>query len=273
MKAKKIIISLIISLITIGSVFSVKLITNAETVNKAVSESAEEDLLYGIGSTSKVFTTAAVMILVDQGKVNLDVPLTKYISEFEMADERYKKITPRMLLNHSSGLRGSNYNNTFLLGDNDRIAYNQLLTNLKSESLKADPGEYSVYCNDGFTLAEILIERVSGMSFTDFIQKYITKPLDMNNTITSQSDTSLYNFSKGYSKSNNMELPTENISIIGTGGIYSTAEDLCKFSRLFMSDSYNNILSKECVEAVANVDENKTMINYEMNDTNFNYGL
>lgn len=276
MKAKKlrIITALFITAITVILVFSVKLITNAETVKNKVSDNLNYDnSLYGIGSVSKVFTAASVMILVDQGKVDLDAPLTDYIKEFKMADERYKEITPRMLLNHSSGIRGFHYNNTFLLGDNDRSAYDQLLEKLKNEKLRANPGEFSVYCNDGFTLAEILVERVSGISFTEFIEKYITKPLEMNNTITPRNDTSSYNFSKIYSKSNNMELPTENTNVIGTGGIYSTAEDLCKLSKLFTNNSSNNILSKKSVKAMENINENKTMINYTHDDSNFNYGL
>lgn len=52
--------------------------------------------------------------------------------------------------------------------------------------MKADPGAFSVYCNDGFTLAEILVERVSGMSFTEFLHQKFTEPLKLNHTITSQ---------------------------------------------------------------------------------------
>lgn len=276
MKAKKlrIITSLLAAVITVSAIFSVKVITNAEVIKNEMSNSEiHDDSVYGIGSISKMFTTVAVMMLSEQGKIDLDVPLTNYIPEFEMADERYKRITPRMLLNHSSGLKGTHNNNIMLLDDNDESTYNGLLNSLKSESLKSDPGEFSVYCNDGFTLAEILVERVSGMSFTDFIYKYITNPLEMSNTITPRSEKSSYNFSKIYSLANNMELPTENTNIIGTGGIYSTAEDLCKFSKIFMNNSSNNILSKKSVEDMKNKNENKTMINYDYDDSSFNYGL
>ena len=62
------------------------------------------DSLYGVASISKIFTTAAVMKLVEAGKINLDQPVVKYIPEFQMKDARCKDITVRMLLNHSSGL-------------------------------------------------------------------------------------------------------------------------------------------------------------------------
>ena len=55
------------------------------------------------------------MKLVDEGKVDLDAPVARYIPDFKMKDKRYKHITPRMLLNHSSGLQGSTFNNSFYL--------------------------------------------------------------------------------------------------------------------------------------------------------------
>ncbi len=140
--------------------------------------------IYGIGSTSKMMLTAAVMKLVDEGKIDLDVPVVNYIPDFKMKDNRYKQITPRMLLNHSSGLLGTSTSNATLYGDNDTYSHDTFLEQLANQNLKADPGAYSVYSNDGFTLAEILVERVSGIGFTSFIHKYFTEPLDMKHTKT-----------------------------------------------------------------------------------------
>ncbi|MED3353225.1 serine hydrolase, partial [Bacillus thuringiensis] len=105
-----------------------------------------KDTLYGIGSVSKMYATAAVMKLVDEGKVDLDAPVVHYVPDFKMKDERYKRITPRMLLNHSSGLQGSTLSNAFLFNDNDTYAHDVLLRQLSNQSLKADPGALSVYC-------------------------------------------------------------------------------------------------------------------------------
>lgn len=62
-----------------------------------------------------MYATAAVMKLVDEGKVDLDAPVVRYVPDFKMKDGRYKRITPRMLLNHSSGLQGSTLGNAFYL--------------------------------------------------------------------------------------------------------------------------------------------------------------
>ena len=89
-----------------------------------------DDILYGIGSVSKVYTTAAVLKLSDQGKLRLDAPVTTYLPDFTMADARYQDITVRMLLNHSSGLAGSTTANAFLLNDPDTLAADTLLEEL-----------------------------------------------------------------------------------------------------------------------------------------------
>ncbi|CAM3122568.1 beta-lactamase family protein [Paenibacillus taichungensis] len=227
--------------------------------------------IYGIGSTSKMVLTAAVMKLVDEGKIDLDKPVVNYIPDFKMKDNRYKQITPRMLLNHSSGLLGSSGSNATLYGDNDTYSHDTFLDQLATQTLKADPGEYSVYCNDGFTLAEILVERVSGMGFTAFIHKYITEPLDMNHTKTPQDVVEPAEMAGIYSPLYEGQLPQENYNIIATGGIYSTAEDLVKFSQIFTGE-VEGILSNKSVEAMAQ-EEYKRGMWPEDSDTSISYGL
>lgn len=231
-----------------------------------------KDTIYGIGSTSKVFTAAAVMKLVDDGKVSLDTPVVQYIPEFTMKDERYKKITIRMLLNHSSGLRGTTIGNAFLLGDNDTYAHDTLLNQLQKQTLKADPGAYSVYCNDGFTLAEIVVERVSGLSFTEFLHKHFTQPLAMHHTKTPLDTVDSKKFAGTYHLAFEGQLPTENTNHIGTGGIYSTAEDLVRFSQIFTGQN-DKILSTDSVKAMRAEEFKKGMWPKGDADTTVNYGL
>ncbi len=216
--------------------------------------------------------TTAVMKLVDEGKVNLDTPIVNYIPDFKMKDKRYQQITPRMLLNHSSGLLGTSSNSAILFGDNDTYAHDTLLEQLANQNLKADPGAYSVYSNDGFTLAEILVERVSGMSFTTFMHRYITEPLDMNNTQTPQDRVDLSQMAATYSATNaKQQLPLETTNMIASGGIYSTAEDLVKFSRIF-TGQVEGILSRESVDAMEQ-EEYKSGIWPEESDSSIAYGL
>ncbi|MFF2911279.1 serine hydrolase domain-containing protein [Paenibacillus sp. NPDC057934] len=228
-----------------------------------------KDTMYGIGSTSKMFTTVAAMQLVDQGKIDLDTPVVRYIPGFTMKDERYKQITPRMLLNHSSGLNGSSLTNAFLFEDNDTYAHDTLLKQLAGQTLKADPGAYSVYCNDGFTLAEILIERVSGMDFTSYIHQNITEPLGMTNTKTPLDSPSTAKMAGLYYPAYSGQLPNETANVIGAGGIYSTAEDLARFSKIFTGEAVE-VLSGKSAAAMAQ-DEYKTPLWPDDTASSFDY--
>ncbi|MBX0353686.1 serine hydrolase [Bacillus thuringiensis serovar shandongiensis] len=230
-----------------------------------------KDTLYGIGSVSKMYATAAVMKLVDEGKVDLDAPVVNYVPDFKMKDGRYKRITPRMLLNHSSGLQGSTLSNAFLFNDNDTYSHDFLLQQLSNQSLKADPGAFSVYCNDGFTLTEILVERVSGMSFTEFLHQRFTEPLKMNHTKTPQDKWRDEKRAGLYFPAYQGQLPIESVNVIGTGGVSSTAEDMVRFSQLFMGQG-KGILSDKVVKAMEQEEYKKGMWPGD-GDNIFNYGL
>lgn len=237
-------------------------------------QAAAEPLMYGIGSTSKVVTAAAVMRLADEGKLDLKKPLITYIPEFEMADERYRRITPEMLLDHSSGLPGSTLNNAMLLGDNDTENHDMLLARLKKQRLKSDPGDIQVYCNDGFTLAEILVERVTGLSFTEYIDREFSENLGLTQFKTPQSGNLSGRLAKIYDEGTGEELPPEHANVIGSGGIYATAMDICRFSEIFMKNRAGKagLLSDGALLAMETSRYNEE-INPNGYDTTLSYGL
>lgn len=203
--------------------------------SKAYAKEEEQPSLYGIGSTSKIVTAAAVLQIAEEGLIDLDAPLTQYIPEFSMADPRYQDITPRMLLNHTSGLPGSTLTNSMLLGDPDTDNHDHLLERLRSQRLKADPGAFGTYCNDGFTLAEILVERVTGLTFSQYLQTKFAEPLGLTAFTTPQSLTDLNRLAPVYDNATGRRLPAEFPNVIGSGGIYANAADLCRFSQVFMT--------------------------------------
>lgn len=205
--------------------------------------------MFGIGSVSKMYVTAAAMALVDDGKVELDQPLTTYLPDFKMADERYKEITVRMLMNHSAGLYGSHYKNTILMNDNDTQNVDSLLDNLSKEPLKSDPGEYSVYANDGFQLLELLVERVSGTEYSDFLAKRFEDPLKLTSTKTPLDEFDRARLEPVRLPGVPQALPPENANILGTGGVYSTAEELTSFSEV-LSGKHPELLSKKSAAAM-----------------------
>lgn len=219
----------------------------SRTENRALTD----DILYGIGSVSKIYTTVAVMQLAEAGRVSLDAPVTRYLKDFKMADERYRQITVRMLLNHSSGLMGSPFENAMLFGDADPVAADSLLEQLSTQRLKADPGAYSVYCNDGFTLAELVVEAVTGMEFMDYVRTRILKPAGLENTFAPGDTFDTGRLAKTYRGADTRALPQDCLNLVGTGGIYATASDLAAFggaligTKLLRQSSLNAMAAPE----------------------------
>ena len=86
-----------------------------------------DERVYCIGSVSKVYVTTAVMQLADKGLVDIDAPITDYIPNFRMADPRYTGITVRMLMNHTSGIMGTQFANMELSNDNYMVSNDEFI--------------------------------------------------------------------------------------------------------------------------------------------------
>lgn len=226
--------------------------------------------LFNMGSVSKTFCAAGVMLLVDDGKVELDAPVTKYLPEFKMADPRYKDITVRMLLNHTSGVPGTAYANNMGYAFNKMI-YEDTLANLSHSHLKAAPGETAPYCNDGFTLAEMLIAEVSGRDYIDFLSERVFSPLSLTRAGLSVGERPNDGISAFYQPDTAKKVPPEVLSVLGAGGLSSNAEDLVVFLDSFSKDGTTILSEKSIAEMTkaqpskfAQAAEKETGINPEM---------
>ncbi len=214
--------------------------------NRSENRPVDMNTRFNIGSTSKMFVAAAILMLVDEGKVALDENVAKYIPEFKMKDKRYEDITVRMLFNHSSGLPGTTFFPAYKSGvDPHEI----LLETLKDANLKHDPGGISIYCNDGFTLAEIIVERVSGKKFLDFLKERIFDPLEMRNTSASVGEIGEENIAERYDPKSSKKYPHETYTVYAAGGLSSTAEDLCRFGNSFTSGG-KHLLSETSIKEI-----------------------
>lgn len=207
----------------------------------------DRNTVFNISSISKVYCATAVMLLVDEGKIELDKPVTAYLPEFTMADERYKDITVRMLLNHTSGLLGT------INPGSGGYEYNAdypatVLATLAKSYLKHNPGEMAVYCNDGFTVAEMVVAKVSGKRYIDFLRERVFKPLALGKSgpaVAQRADEKNLVVARIYNSSGQLE-PLEVVSTHGAGGLSATAEDLCRFADSF-STGGRHILSPSAI--------------------------
>ncbi len=235
-----------------GTAISFALIKEGEVVAAAATGTRDGDPdnpvtirdLFNIGSTSKVYCTMAIMKLVEMGLVDLDTPVYKYIPDFRMDDPRYRDITVRHCLNHSSGLPGTDYSMGFMTKFCDRRTYNASFLDYISKSmLKAAPGDYSVYCNDGFIVAQLVVEYVTGMSLTTFLQKYILEPIGCVSTCSGENNPDNRAL---------VHLPDrapEKIMIVGTGGISTDMSDCARFGWQFIEPG--KVFSRESAEETA----------------------
>ena len=197
---------------------------------------ASQARIYNIASISKMYSTLAVMQLVDEGKVELDAPVTDYLPGFEMEDERYKDLTVRMLMDHTNGIAMGNGIDHYLYEDVDSYVHDNILSLMKEMRLKADPGEYPCYGNYGFILLEFITENVSGMSYTDYVRENIAGRIDAEHTGTA---LSLYAGDIGderavlYNGALPVDYPYEMAA--GPGGIYAAATDVADFGAAFFT--------------------------------------
>lgn len=188
-----------------------------------------------IASVSKTFTAMAVLKLWQDGKLNIDDELSKYITNFN-----YPGVTVRSLLNHRSGLPNYLYFMEDLGWDKTKIATNEdvldYLVNKKAtlENITS-PNTHFTYCNTNYALLALLVEKVSGMKFPVYLQQTFFGPLQMKNTFVYQPTDSVkpalsYDFRGRLIPLNHLD------GVYGDKNIYTTPQDLFTWDRALTSN-------------------------------------
>jgi CubicO group peptidase (beta-lactamase class C family) len=176
------------SLIDTGSIPGIAIaITNKQDIlyskgfgvtNMQTKEKLQPSHVFHIASISKTFTATAVMQLVDKGKINIDTALVNYLPYFRMDDERYKMITIKQMLNHTSGMPDvEDYE--WEKGIDDEGAAERYTKSLTDMKLVSNPGTEYHYSNIAFDVMADLIAKVSGTSFEKYIKENILYSIDM----------------------------------------------------------------------------------------------
>ncbi len=231
---------------------SVALVDGDRVIWSEAFGDAATSTLYGICSLSKMLATVAVMILVDQERVSLDEPITTYIADFTMPlDPRYRDITVRMLLNHSSGLPGNDVRGGITLTPYPGYAAG-MMDSLKYQRLKHDPGTMSSYNNDGFTMVENLVKAVTDQEYPDFVRRNIFDPLGMTSSRYQTEPLPENSYAAPYNGTT--RLPMFSFNVYGSGGLFSTPEELSRLAVMLINKGMygsRRILSARSVAAMA----------------------
>lgn len=194
---------------------------------------------FQIGSISKVFTSLAIMQLRDEGLIQLDAPVTNYLPWFTTEDTSLSDlITIHDLLNHTSGLPGRLNTHDVKSSDADTIAV-QIKRKLQKVQLVASPGTTYEYTNMNYDLLQLIIEKVSGQSFPDYMNHYIFQPLDMNRTSFSR-EAGLDNSATGHRYIWGELRPFHEqpaFATLGSAGLATNAEDLGAYISFLLTSS------------------------------------
>lgn len=185
----------------------------------------------GIGSVTKTFTALAAMQLQEQGVVDIDQPLSRYLPEFRIRThgEDRNQVTLRRLITHSSGVP----TDVFRDMRSDQARYTDVVTLLNRTALAHAPGTVGLYSNAGYNLLGHALVKASGIDYPDYLKQRIFMPLGMNNTGFAD-DPHAAGRSKAYGP-DGAEAAAFELRDIASGGIYSTAEDLAIYAAALMA--------------------------------------
>jgi CubicO group peptidase (beta-lactamase class C family) len=188
------------------------------------------DTQFRVGSMNKMFTSVATLQLVEAGKLSLDDPIGKYLPDYPNKDVA-TKVTVRHLLTHTGGT-GDIFGPQFV---KNRLALKEHGDYLKlygSRGLTHEPGAQFEYSNYGFVLLGAIIEKVTGMSYYDYVRSRVFQPAGMTSTDSLPEAESVPNRAAGYMRGEGGWVPnTDTLPWRGTsaGGGYSTVGDLLRF--------------------------------------------
>jgi CubicO group peptidase (beta-lactamase class C family) len=217
------------------------------------------DALFLPGSIGKLYTATLIMMLVDEGKVDIDKPIRTYLPDFEVLDRRAtESVTPRDLLTHTSGFDGDHFVNTGR-GDDALARYVDGCADLPQI---AEPGLIWTYSNSGYAILGRIVEVVTGQSFEDVLRERLFAPLELKHTVSFAEDVIVHPAAVGHVADPDDE---SRLIVSPTWGLYrsfgpmgaavvASAGDVLAFARLHLDGGLapdgKRLLSGELVDAM-----------------------
>lgn len=246
--------------------------TSTGFANLATRIPMTDDTISQIGSISKVFTATLAMILVDEGTLDLDTPVIKYVPDLPLQDQSAReRITLRHLLSHTAGFEGDRFID-YGRGDDALATAIAGFGSLRQWSV---PGELWSYCNAGFYLASRVIEVVAGEPFETVFRQRLIEPLGLETAFFFAEDVitrphavghQLAERNDGHTVAHGYSLPRH---VNGTGGVVCSTRELLRFAQLHLSDGEIDGTRIVSAESAAAMREPVT----EAGDFHRSYGL
>ena len=210
---------------------------------------ARPEMRYSIGSISKQFTAAAILVLADQGKLSLDDHVSRFVPNLTRA----KDVTIRQLLSHTSGYQDywpQDYVPPFML---EPITADRILDLWARKPLDFDPGTQWQYSNTNFVIAGLIIEKASGMPLLEFLSKKVFTPLDMKSVMNIDQSKLPETDPTGYMRYGLGPLrpaPKEGRGwLFAAGELAMPAQDLAKWDVSLINQSLLKLASYQAMES------------------------
>jgi D-alanyl-D-alanine carboxypeptidase len=204
----------------------------------------EKDSVFEIGSISKTFTAIGILMLQEKGKLSVNDRLTKYFPQYP----GWHDITLKHLLQHTSGIKEMTETEPFKSHRQKDWTPQEVIARLAGEPLDFEPGQKAQYSNIGCVILGVVIEKVTGISFGDFLTKMIVRPLGMTHTMLGNRSVIVPKRVSGYAFAGGKLRNAQYESLIlpyASGGIISTPTDLIRFARVFEAEA---LLNKQSVK-------------------------
>jgi CubicO group peptidase (beta-lactamase class C family)/D-alanyl-D-alanine dipeptidase len=200
-------------------------------VKRAADKSlADRHTVYRVGSVSKLFNDVAVMQFVEQGKIDLDAPVTSYLPDFKPENSFAKQPTVRHLMNHQSGLiRESPVGNYF---DPDEPSIADTVASLNQTKLVDEPGAKTKYSNTAVSAAGLIVERLAGKPFAEHVKTTLLTPMGMESSDFLVAGAPAEHIPDAWMWTPHLArfaAPTFDLGTLPAGNLYASVDDLGNF--------------------------------------------
>jgi D-alanyl-D-alanine carboxypeptidase len=198
---------------------------------------------FRIASLSKQFTAACILLLQERGRLNVHDPISRYLPGLPLA---WQAITIHELLTHTSGVPNSTSSAENASGDRIGATPQQLIDHVVNKPLNFAPGTNWSYSNTGYILLGIIVEKISGQSYADFLKTNIFEPLGMRDSGYDRARDIINERASGYDLIDGHIVNADFIDMsvpFSAGGIYSTVEDMYRWNEALAED--RKLLSAE----------------------------
>ena len=222
------------------------------------------DMALRLGSITKQFTAAGILMLAEEGKLSVDDDITKYLPDYPTQG---KKITIEHLLTHTSGIVSYTSQPGFRARMTQDLSVAQMIDSFKNEPLEFEPGSRYRYNNSGYFLLGAIIEKISGQPYAKFVEQRIFVPLGMTHTAYEGFERSKGPAAAGHTAAEHGYAPPIRVSMsqpYAAGALVSTVDDLARWDAAIGSGKLLKPASW-----------NKAFTSYRLSDdkeTNYGYG-